>query len=457
MIGTRLSRQKPAPTTGIVHLGLGAFFRAHGAVYIAEAMAKGGDDWGVTGVSLRSPDVRDRLQPHDNLYSAVEVSAGGLKRQTIDVIGEVLVGPEDPEAVLAAMADPGVKIVSLTVTEKGYCRGADGIDLSHPDIEHDLTHDAPRSAPGFIVRALQRRRAQGLRPFTVLSLDNLPANGVTTAAVVCGLAEQLDPGLAGWIRAECCFPSTMVDRIVPATTPNLIARLDAEAGLVDPAAVFHEPFRQWVIEDHFVEGLRPDWGAVSAQMVQDVAPFEHMKLRMLNGTHSALAYLGLLRGHETVAQAIADPELEAFIDDLWAEEIAPSIVAPPGIDLTDYAKALKGRYQNPEIHHQLVQIAMDGSQKMPQRILAALFENRAAGRPFGRLMHVLAGWIGFLQQAKAETLHDPLAEDLLAAVTGAESDAALVENLLKMNAIFGPYPATEIASDLTAALERIPS
>lgn len=457
MTVARLRRQGPAPSTGIIHLGLGAFFRAHGAVYISEALAKSGGDWGITGVSLRSSDVRDRLQPQENVYSAVEVSADGLRHRIVEAVTHVLVAPEDPEAVLASMADPGVKIVSLTVTEKGYCRGVEGVDLSHPDIQHDLTHELPRSAPGFIVRALQRRRDLGLRPFTVMSLDNLPANGATTAAVVCGVAERIDPELAAWIKAECRFPSTMVDRIVPATTPDLIARLERETGAVDPAAVFHEPFRQWVIEDDFVDGVRPDLGGVGAQMVQDVAPFEHMKLRMLNGTHSALAYLGLLKGHETVAQAIADPQLEGIMDALWAQEIAPSIAAPSGVDLEAYAKALKGRYQNPEIHHRLAQIAMDGSQKLPQRILEPLFENRALGQPYGQLLHVLAGWLRFLQRTPAGMLNDPLADELTAIVDGAECDSALVTRMLEMDAIFGPYPAHEITDALCAALERTPA
>ncbi len=457
MTAPRLKRERPAPDTGIVHLGLGAFFRAHGAVYISEAMATGGGNWGITGVSLRSADVRDRLLPQDCVYSVVEVSADGLRHQTTEAVTQVLVGPEEPEAVLMAMADPAVKIVSLTVTEKGYCRRGAGVDLSHPDIRYDLNHDQPRSAPGFIVRALQRRRDLGCRPFSVVSLDNLPANGATTAAVVCGLAERIDRALADWIRAECRFPSTMVDRIVPATTPDLIARLEAQTGVNDPAAVFHEPFRQWVIEDDFVDGARPDLAAVGARMVQDVAPFEHMKLRMLNGTHSALAYLGLLKGHETVAQAIADPDLEGFIDDLWTKEIAPSFAAPPGVDLGAYATALKGRYQNPEIHHRLAQIAMDGSQKLPQRILDPLFENRAAGRPYGQLLDVLAGWLRFVQRATAETLSDPLADALLAIVSGAEGDDALIDGVLEIDAVFGPYPARDFADALRAALERIPA
>ena len=455
---TRLCRTEAGLKTGIVHLGLGAFFRAHGAIYIKEAMAQSGGDWGITGVSLRSLAVRDRLAPQCCLYSAVEISGHGLKQQVIDVITDVLVAPEGPEVVLGAMASEATRIVSLTITEKGYCRGSDGaaLDLDHPGIAHDLSHALPRTAPGFIVRALEIRRKRGLRPFTVLSLDNLPANGRLIQKIVNELAVHIDTELAQWIKTECKFPSTMVDRIVPATTKAMVARLEAEAGINDPAAVVHEPFRQWVIEDQFVDDARPDLKAAGAQLVDDVEPFEHMKLRMLNGTHSALAYIGSLAGYVAVADAMSDPAIATFLNGMWYDEIIPSLRAPPGTDLGQYAATLADRYRNTEIRHLLVQIAMDGSQKLPQRILDPLFENLCAGRPYTKLLTVVAAWFAFLQtQTDGAEINDPLAQDLRAALSTHSDHRQLVANLLAINPVFGNYPTDEIADDLAALLQAL--
>lgn len=455
-----LIRKKPVPRTGIVHLGLGVFFRAHAAVYIKEAMARFGGDWGVVGVSLCSSRVRDQLAPQDFLYSAVALSDQKSEAQVVDVVTDVLVAPENPQAVLDVMVPAVTKIVSLTVTEKGYCRvGANGgLDLEHPDIHHDLTNASPRSAVGFIVRALQARRDNGLSPFTVMSLDNLPANGRLTRQVVCEFAEQLDASLAGWIEDKGCFPSTMVDRIVPKTTPAAVSRLHDETGVLDLAAVFHEPFRQWVIEDHFVDNMRPELEAVGAQFVLDVEPFEHMKLRMLNGTHSAIAYIGILKGHTTVFEAVSDTDLSVFLDEMWWEEIIPSLQPPVGVDLHQYAKALQARLANPGIRHLLDQIAMDGTQKLPQRILEPLFENMSAGRSFEKFLIVVAAWIRFLQQRVAQgNLNDPMADILEAVVLESAQDRELVSEVLAIKSIFGAYPVDQISDTLLealAALER---
>lgn len=454
---TRQKRMEPKPKTGIVHLGLGAFFRAHGAVYIAEAMKKSGGDWGVAGVSLRSGAVRDRLAPSNGVYLAVEVSAEGLQPQRIDVVTDVLVAPEDPEAVMSVMTSQSVHLVTLTITEKGYCRGAGerALDLSHSDIAHDLVSDVPRSAIGFLVRALERRRASGMRPFTVLSLDNLPANGSVLKAAVLAFAEELDLALANWIDTDGRFPRSMVDRIVPATAEEDIDRLRTATGYDDPAAVFHEPFRQWVIEDHFVDGRRPDFAAASALLVSDVEPYEKMKLRMLNGSHSTLAYLGSLLGHQTVFQAVHDKVLVRYLKELWAEELATSLEAPTGVDLGEYAHALLMRYRNPEIKHALSQIAMDGSQKLPQRILDPLFENKAAGRSYKRLLTVLAGWITFLRQSDPSEINDPLAGELVLAFHGKSDTRELVQSVLNIGAIFGSYPVERIETELAETLLRI--
>ncbi|HKK98562.1 MAG TPA: mannitol dehydrogenase family protein, partial [Marivita sp.] len=354
--------------------------------------------------------------------------------------------PENPRSVLDVMASSTTRIVSLTVTEKGYCRGEGGtLDRDHPDIVHDLTASLPRSAPGFIVRALAERQALGLPPFTVMSLDNLSQNGVLTRRIVLELAEMIDPALAEWIASYGRFPSSMVDRIVPATTPEMIERLRTECAVNDAGAVFHEPFSQWVIEDSFVAGARPDWDAVGAQLVDDVAPFEHMKLRMLNGSHSALAYIGSLKGYHTVSDAVADPAIAAFLHRMWREEIAPGLQSPPGEDLSRYANTLMMRYRNPEIQHSLRQIAMDGSQKLPQRILDPLFENRATGRPYQSLLTVLAAWIVFLKGCTPDKINDPLADDIATALA---DQSASVARLLDIRPIFGAYLAQDIAADL---------
>ncbi len=457
----RLHRDPPATPAGIVHLGLGAFFRAHGAIYIAEAMARSGGDWAITGVSLQSPGTRDRLRPQGFAYTAVALGPEGETTQVVSVLRDVLVAPENPAAVLDAMAAPETRIVSLTVTEKGYChQPATGrLNRDHPDIVHDLANAVPKSAPGFLVRALAARRAEGLTPFTVLCCDNLPENGRLVRAVVLELAGLIDPDLATWIEAEGAFPATMVDRIVPATTAADLDRVEALTGFRDEAPVIHEPFRQWVIEDHFVGAARPDLGAVGAQLVADVTPYEHMKLRMLNGTHSSLAYLGYLAGRETIAETMADPVLARFVRRLWRDEIIPALTPPPGEDLNAYAEALALRYANPGIRHRTWQIAMDGSQKLPQRILGTIAEGRAAGRPVPGLTLAVAAWIRYTsgtdEKGQPIDVKDPLAAKL-AALWRADP-AETVANYLAVAEVFPPALARDagFAADLTAALRGL--
>jgi fructuronate reductase len=462
---TRLGRPEGSRAgVGIVHLGLGAFFRAHGALYVAEAMEKSGGDWGIAGVSLVRPDQRDRLAPQSFAYTALELGPEGETARTIDVVQDVLVAPESPEGVLAALANPDVRIVTLTVTEKGYCHDPSTglLNRAHPQIVHDLAHpDAPRSAPGFLVRALSRRRAAGTAPFTVLCCDNLPDNGLTVRGVVLELAGLVDPGLAEWIAAKGAFPCTMVDRIVPATKPEDIERVAALTGRLDLSPVMHEPFRQWVVEDHFVGGARPDFGAVGVQLVRDVRPFELMKLRMLNGTHSSLAYLGYLAGHETIADTIADPVFASFCRRLWADEIIPTLVPPEGEDLEGYAAALLDRYANPAIRHRTWQIAMDGSQKLPQRVLGTLADNRAAGRASPGLTLAVAAWMRYVggtdETGGAIDVKDPLADRLKALSDGAQDPAGKVAALLGVREAFTEEIAAmqgELAAAYAALVDK---
>lgn len=450
----RITRTRPAPSPGVVHLGIGAFFRSHGALVIEDA----GGDWGITGVSLRSPDIRNRLAPQDYVYTAVEMAPDGERGRLVEVLNDVIFAPGEPKALIAKMAHPSTRIVSLTVTEKGYCHipSTGVLDHDHPDIQHDLTHEIPRSAVGFIVRALNARRAAGLHPFTVLSCDNLPGNGQVARNVVTGLAERIDQALADWIAEEGCFPSTMVDRIVPATTEDNIAALAMGSGKMDQAPVFHEPFLQWVIEDRFVDGARPAFETVAGvQMVGDVAPFERMKIRMLNGTHSALAYLGYLAGFETISDTVADPRFEAFVQGVWAHEIIPTLTPPEGTDLAEYATQLRARYANPAIRHRTWQIAMDGSQKLPQRILGTLADNAAAGRACPGLCLAVAAWMRYVggvdEQGQAIDVRDPLAERLRALSVGSRNPVDQVAALFSVKEVFGEGLDPAIGAAITKA------
>ena len=449
------------PATGIVHLGLGAFFRAHGASWIAEAMAAKGGDWGILGVSLQTPGTRDALAPQGWAYTAVEQGPDGEIPKVVSVLNGVLVAPEDTAAVLAALADPAVKIVSMTVTEKGYCHdpATGALNTGHPDIVHDIAQPLPRSAPGYLVRALQMRRRAGLAPFTVVTCDNLPHNGRLVRGVVRDLAGAIDPGLADWIETRGRFPATMVDRIVPATSAADIARIDALTGRHDAAPVLHEPFRQWVIEDDFVADARPDLGAVGVQMVRDVSPYETMKLRMLNGAHSSLAYLGYLAGHQTIADTVADPVFAAFVRYLWTREIVPALRPPPGESLAAYAAALLERFRNPAIRHRTWQIAMDGSQKLPQRILGTLADNARAGRDSPGLTLAVAAWmryVGGVDEARAPIeVKDPLAARLRVLSDGAGTAEGKVAALLGLREVFDAAQADRLRPTVTRAYARL--
>lgn len=458
----RLTRaDTPRPKTGIVHLGLGAFFRGFGCVYTADAMTASGGDWGIVGVSMRSPTVHDALAPQGWAYTSVMLAPEGAKVRMIDVLNDVLIAPENPDAVLAAMADADVKIVSLTVTEKGYCHNpATGfLNPNHPDIIHDLSHPSPVSAPGFLVRALQMRREAGLAPFTVLTCDNLPENGKLVRGIVLDLARRIDPTLADWIADQATFPATMVDRITPATTDDDIALVVRVTGYHDAAPVMHEPFSQWAIEDNFIGGARPDWAAAGAEMVADVTLHENMKLRMLNGTHSALAYLGYLGGYETISAVIEDAVYAGFVSQLWAKEIAPCVRAPQGVSLDAYASALVDRYANPAIKHRTWQIAMDGSQKLPQRILGTLAYNMARNIPSPRLCLTIAAWIRYVsgtdEMGQPIDVRDPMTERLRDVTAAGLTPSAKAAAVLAMTEIFPAELAVQIAPMVISATEQI--
>jgi fructuronate reductase len=440
-----LSPQWREPRIGIVHLGIGNFHRAHQALYTEEAMLAEGGDWGICGVTLQG-DVgkRDALMEQQGLYSLVERGPQGARVTVVRALREVLAMPHDRAALFARLADPLVRIVSLTVTEKGYCRDpkTGEVALDDPAVAHDLAHPlAPRTVPGILVAALRARRdAANGKPFTVLSCDNLAHNGAALRQVVCSFARQADPELADWIAAQVAFPSTMVDRIVPSTTDAERAAVADATGYQDAAPVPCEPFRQWVIEDRFPGG-RPAWDAVGAQLVDDVTPFELAKLRMLNGTHSTLAYLSMLGGFDTIDAAISHPAMRNLIHTMMTQEIAPTLSMPASFDLLAYRDALLERYANPALKHRCAQIAMDGSQKIPPRLLATISARLAAGQSFTRLALAVAAWMMFLRghadNGTRYEINDPLAGRLTALAASADGETqALMDALLSVREVF---------------------
>jgi fructuronate reductase len=434
---------RAAVTPGIAHLGLGAFHRAHQAVVTEAVLEAGAHGWGIVAASLRSAETRDALAPQDGLYTVATLEDDRQELRVVGALCGLHVAPENPAALLHRMTDPRTRIVTLTVTEKGYCHdpASGALDEAHPDIRHDLAAPhTPRSAPGFLVEALRLRRAAGIAPFTVLCCDNLPANGATVRGVVARLGALRDVGLGAWIAGEVAFPGTMVDRIVPATTPDDRARIAAALGCEDAWPVTGEAFSQWVIEDHFPSG-RPDWAIGGATFTADVAPFELMKLRMLNGAHSALAYLGYLAGHETVADASNDPVFATYLQGLWAE-IAPTVAAPPGVDLQQYAGRLLARFRNRALRHRTWQIAMDGSQKLPQRLLWTVRARLAAGQPIPHLALAIAGWLRYAggtgEDGAPIDVRDPLAQPIRKALDAAGEDPSRrVAAALGFETIFG--------------------
>ena len=429
---------------GIVHLGLGAFHRAHQAVLTQHAVAVAPGPWGICGANLRSAAVRDALRPQDCLYTLVENNGANEQATIVGMIQEALFAPEESNLLLARLAAPSTRIVSLTVTEKGYGHNpATGeIDLANPEIRSDLAAvDSPRSTLGWLVRGLARRRAEGAGGLTVLCCDNMASNGRTLQGLVRQFAEAVDPDLAAWIAGEVRFPSSMVDRIVPAATETSLAHAAGLLGLRDEAAVSAETFAQWVIEDDFAAG-RPQWDAAGVELVRDVVPYQEMKLRLLNGPHSAIAYLGALLGQPFVADVMADPELARFVARLMREEIAPCTPIPPGFDAEGYIHALLQRFANRSLNHRTLQIAMDGSQKISVRWLPTLREARRRGMPVPRLITALAAWLRFLggrdEAGKELPLDDPMATRLRAVAASAAGDpAALVRAALAIEEVFG--------------------
>ena len=429
---------------GIVHLGIGAFHRAHQAFYTEAVLNQFGGDWGIIGCSLRSPSVREQLAPQDCLYTLVERSGDGEKLQIIGAVTSTLVGPENPAALVDVMAATNIKIVSLTVTEKGYCHdpATGNLNLNHPDISHDLNNlDKPVSAIGYLVAALHKRFVAKGKAFTLLSCDNLPNNGEVLEKVVLQFAEKISTDLAQWIKANATFPCTMIDRIVPATTDDDRRDIEARLGVRDEGMVVCEPFTQWVVEDKFADG-RPQWDKVGVLMVDDVRVFEKIKLRLLNGAHSTMAYTGYLSGFQYISEVMEQPAFVNLVKTYMAREAGETLSAPAGFDIEAYKQQLRERFANKALKHRTWQIAMDGSQKLPQRLLETLREQLAGNGHIDILCLGVAAWIRYVsgmdEQGKAIEVSDPLAQELRAACDANQGNpAAMVKAVVGIQKVFG--------------------
>lgn len=382
---------------GILHVGLGNFHRAHQAVYYDELLSLGGDPaWGILGAGVMPADagMRDDLMAQDCLYSVTEQDASGDSVRIVGTMTGFLPVEPGHGPILNAMRDPAVRIVSLTVTEGGYFVSAEtgGFNPDHPAIRGDIEgRDRANTIFGAIVAGLRARRAENMAPFTVMSCDNLPHNGDVTRAAVLGIARAQDPDLAAWIEDTVTFPNGMVDRITPATTQVRQAHLREVHGLDDARPVFCEPFRQWVLEDKFCNG-RPDLERVGVQFVDDVTPYEHMKIRMLNGGHALIAYPSALMGLTYAHEAMADPLVSAFFDKVERDEVYPVVEPVPGATQEDYHALLRGRFANPRIEDTIERLCYDGSNRQPKFIVPSAADNRAAGRDVPGLALESALW-----------------------------------------------------------------
>ncbi|MCU4186883.1 mannitol dehydrogenase family protein [Acidiferrimicrobium sp. IK] len=436
-------------SVGVVHLGLGAFHRAHQAVYTEAAMANTGDTgWGICGVTQRSRSVVDALAPQDCLYSVLERQDGSSRVSVVGAVRQVLFAREDSDELLVRLSQPTTRVVTLTVTEKGYRHDpATGrLRRDDPEVAADAAGRVPATVVGQLGRGLQRRYRTGGAPLAVVSCDNLPGNGRLLGRLVEDFLTMLPAedtrGLAEWVAGNVTFPCTMVDRIVPASTDQDRADAAGMLGLDDHAVVVAEPFSQWVIEDRF-PAARPAWEEGGAVLTGDVEPYEAMKLRLLNGSHSALAYLGSLAGHEFISDAIRAEGYEAYVHALMDKDVTPTLQVPFGFDLDAYKTDLRTRFANQALRHSTVQVAMDGTQKLPQRLLPVIRQRLAAGDEPRLACLAVAGWMRFVAAGRSDDgrplpLDDPLAQLLRDRVGEAGSARAVADALLGVEEVFGP-------------------
>ncbi|SHF84660.1 fructuronate reductase/mannitol 2-dehydrogenase [Geodermatophilus nigrescens] len=443
----------------VVHMSVGGFSRAHQLIYLDEIAQQGiSAGWGVVGVGLRARRLREALAPQDNLYTVVERSPDGERARVVGVLTDYLFAPDAPSAVLDRLADPRTRVVTMTITDAGYL--LDPVTRTFTpddDVRYDLAHPAaPRTVFGFLVEALDRRRRAGLAPFTVVSCDNLHRNGDATRAAVVGFAALRDEVLARWITDRVAFPSSMVDRITPQTTPEEREAVARRYGVDDRWPVVTEPFSQWVIEDDFCNG-RPPLDAVGVRFVRDVTGHELMKTRLLNASHSALGYLGTLAGHERIDVLMGDPVFAAYVTRLMDAEVTPLVPCPEGIDLDEYKAILVQRFANPAIADRLSRLCRRGSTKLPQHLLPSLRQALAEGRPHALLTLALAGWVAYLQRTDDAGVPLPVEDDAgprlqaLALAGGTDPRPLLAET-----AVFGDLGEVPgFADELAAVLTRL--
>lgn len=425
----------------IVHLGIGSFHRAHEAVYTEAVLAAGDLAWGITGAGVVSHAMKDALAPQDGLYTLVQMGKDSCRFSVIGSIVEVLGGPEDAGELLARMSDRRTRIVSLTVTEKGYFLDltTGELLLQAPEIVADLRFpETPKTAIGLIAAALGKRRRAGIPPFTVLSCDNLPNNGTCARTAVVSFARQFDAALAAWIENEVCFPCTMVDGITPATTHEDRAFVQANLGMEDAWPVVREPFYFWVIEDDFSMG-RPDWTLGGVVFAEDIESWERLKLYCLNGAHSTLAFLGLLSGCVTVADAMRSRTITDVLEQYW-EEVQEVLQSPRELDAADYIDAIRERFRNPSIKYLTEQVASDSSQKIPQRLLAPLRQRLAKGLSSPAILTAIAAWMHYvviIARTPGKRLNDPLAAEIVRQARRGTLADDVIDNFLSLGSIFG--------------------
>ncbi|MGR7026873.1 mannitol dehydrogenase family protein [Geodermatophilus sp. URMC 62] len=457
---------RAAVTTGIVHLGVGGFHRSHQAMYVDRLLETGqAQDWGICGVGVRPADRRmaEVMAAQDCLYTLVVKHPDGfLDARVVGSVVEYLFAPDDPEAVVEKMAAPGTRIVSLTVTEGGYNTSPDtgAFDAEAPDVVADLRPGAaPRTTFGLVTEALVRRRERGLAPFAVVSCDNVPGNGHLARGSFAAFAALRDPALGEWVAAEVPFPDSMVDRITPVTTDADRAELDTRFGVADAWPVVCEPFTQWVLEDSFPGG-RPPLEDVGVQLVADVAPYELMKLRLLNAGHQVLGHLGRLAGHVYVHEACQDALFREFLLGYLDDEATPTLPPVPGIDLRRYKADLVGRFANPAVRDTLARLCENASDRIPQFLLPVLRADLAAGREIRRSVAVLAGWARTAEGAddagRPIELADPRRDALLARARSGDGDPLA---FLRERDVFGdlvdhPRVAGAFAATLTSLRAR---
>lgn len=435
----------------IVHIGVGGFHRAHQAVYLDDLLHEPGNEaWGFCGVGLLKHDaqIRDAMKTQDCLYTVVERSAAGDSPRVIGSVLGFLYAPDDPAAVIEAMADPTCRIVSLTITEGGYYvnQGTGEFDDSHPDIVHDLAHpNAPRCSFGYLAEALDRRRRRGIAPFTVMSCDNLQSNGEIARKMVLAFTQRRDPALSQWIAEHVAFPNSMVDRITPATTDADRALVQERFGIQDAWPVVTEPFRQWVLEDRFPSG-RPAWERVGVQMTADVLPYEKMKLRLLNASHQAIAYIGMLCGYQYVDEAMADANIRKLMKTMMDVEVTPLMDEVTGVDLEQYKATLLERFSNPAIRDQLSRLGTESSARIPKFVLPSILEQIERGGPLRLLSFTIASWFRFLNGSdecgKSLPVNDPMGDRLRELALKGGTDP---RPLLSVHALFGDVlPASPV-------------